>query len=160
MLDVHHLLQGSTEWWAEQLVLGLSAALQLKHRSADSSTSLQDLLAEKHFKQPHTKAARGYLLAGSRSEMLPSATQPICTLQNNRVFLFYCTVMLGQVFSCSISKKNICTYRKPSIFIIVIFQQGFFSLNLSVSHRCEFVCIYFFHRIPNHNFGVRLSITP
>lgn len=147
-------------------MLGLSAALQLKHRSADSSTSLQDLLAEKHFKQPHTKAARGYLLDGSQSEMLPSATQPICTLQNNRVLLFYCTVMLGQVFSYSVSKKNMCTYRKPSIyykfnlFFIVIFQQGFFSLNLSASHTCEFVGIYFFHRIPNHNFGVRLSITP
>lgn len=103
VFDVHHLLQGSSEWWAEQLGLGLSAALQLKHRSADSSTSLQDLLAEKHFKQPHTKAARGCLLAGSQSEMLPSATQLICTLQNNWVLLFSCTVMLDQVFSCSIS---------------------------------------------------------
>lgn len=41
---------GSAEWWAEQLGLGLSAALQLKHRAADSSSSSQGLPAEKHFK--------------------------------------------------------------------------------------------------------------
>lgn len=49
------------------------------------------------------------------------------------------------------------------IFFIVIFQQVFFfffPLNLSVSHTRAFVCIYSFHRIPNHDFGVRPSITP
>lgn len=145
---VHHLLQGSTEGWAEQLVLGLSAALQLKLWSADSSTSSQDLLAEKRFKQPHAKAARGCLSTGSQPEVLPSATQPTCSSQTNRVLLFSCTVMLDQILSCSSTKQIICEYRKPSIyyklnpFFIVMFQQVFFLKSASVTHTC--ICVYLF----------------
>lgn len=94
MFDDNCLLQGSTERWAEQPPLGLSSALSLKHKSIASSTGLHDLLVESHVKQPHAKAERGYLLAGSQSEMLPNATQPICTSQNNMFLLFPCIVML------------------------------------------------------------------